>query len=280
MRKLDSLRCGGVPQQRRRVYIAACMGEGPDVEWPEPIPAPLLSTVLDRDFCPPGSAPQGKRCAEKVRVAEERLHALSLTASEMQEAVESMWISSGHLPSNLPVGIDMLAQVVVNAGSIAGSVFIGRTPCLTAARAAHGGFWLCAQRRWMTVAELLRLQAVDPGSSRIGHVLTRRQAGDLIGNSFTVSVVARVLAAVAFNENEAPRLQVKQSPTVCFCFGGKGGGGVVEWGFFSESGSGRWPRGVEGPAGQGVTDSKRRVRSGKSRVGGALHPWRSLATSG
>ena len=84
--------------------------------------------------------------------------------------------------------------MVVNCHSQLGRLFLGKTPCLTAARGAQGGFWLLGHRRMMTVGELLKLQGIDPAGAQIGTVLSARHAGFLSGNAFTLPLIARVLA--------------------------------------------------------------------------------------
>ena len=81
----------------------------------------------------------------------------------------------------------------MNCHSQLGRLCIGRTPCLTAARGAQGGFWSLGRRRMMHVEELLLLQGIDPASTRIRTAVSARQAGALIGNAFTLPLVARVL---------------------------------------------------------------------------------------
>ena len=49
------------------------------------------------------------------------------------------------------------------------------------------------QRRMMHVDELLLLQGIDPASTRIRSAVSARQAGFLIGNAFTLPLIARVL---------------------------------------------------------------------------------------
>ena len=83
--------------------------------------------------------------------------------------------------------------MVVNCHSQLGRLFIGKTPCLTAARGAQGGFWLLGHRRMMHVDELLLLQGIDPASTHIRTAVSARQAGILIGNAFTLPLIARVL---------------------------------------------------------------------------------------
>ena len=81
----------------------------------------------------------------------------------------------------------------MNCHSQLGKLFIGKTPCLTAARGAQGGFWLLSQRRMMHLDELLLLQGIDPATTHIRTAVSDRQAGFLIGNAFALPLIARVL---------------------------------------------------------------------------------------
>lgn len=45
----------------------------------------------------------------------------------------------------------------------------------------------------MSAEELMRLQGLDPSTTKMLQVVSRRQAGLLLGNSFTLPVVGRVL---------------------------------------------------------------------------------------
>ena len=83
--------------------------------------------------------------------------------------------------------------MMVNCHSQEGKLFLSRTPCLTAARGAQGGFWLLGKHRMMKVEELLRLQGFNPSQTQLMQVLSMRQAGALIGNSFALPVIGRVL---------------------------------------------------------------------------------------
>jgi site-specific DNA-cytosine methylase len=167
-RKLNSLHYGGVPQSRLRLYIVAWLPavESGGLMWPQPVPRPSLASVLgdehgERDKLP--SAPQARA---KVLGAEARLSHLKLTEIERD-------------------------GVVVNCNAISGAVTIGHTPCLTATRAGSGGFWLLGRHRFMTLSEMLRLQAMDPTTDL---QTSTAQAGKMIGNAFTQSVIARVMA--------------------------------------------------------------------------------------
>lgn len=168
--KLRSDTHGGTPQNRVRLYIVAIRDPVAPLTWPRAKPAPLLSSVLDMDAQPEGSLPSAPKAQAKIHKAEHTLAPLGLTFAERNE-------------------------IVVNCHSLVGAFFVGRAPCLTSARAAQGGFWLLAQRRMMTTAELLRLQGTPPDMTALGTVaaVSTRAAGLMLGNAFTLSVVTRVL---------------------------------------------------------------------------------------
>lgn len=161
---------GGLPQNRRRLYIVAVRAPSSDLVWPCAIAAKSLPAVLSADAAPAASRPQAPKAREKLIKVERQLRAAGATQAE-------------------------LPHMVANCHSQLGALFIGCTPCLTAARGAQGGFWLLGRNRMMTVPELLRLQGHDPGSTRIADTVSKRQAGILIGNSFTLPVVGRVLVS-------------------------------------------------------------------------------------
>ncbi len=128
--------------------------------------------MLAEDFQSPSTRPTAPKASEKIDKVEQQLAHLGLTTAER-------------------------AHVVVNCHSQLGQLFLDKTPCLTCARGSQGGFWLLGQYHMMTVDELLRLQGIDPSSTHIASGLKARRAGFLLGNSFTLTVVAHVLV-IAF----------------------------------------------------------------------------------
>lgn len=161
---------GGVPQRRRRLYILAFRSPSHALEWPQQIPMRSLPTLLAGDFLSPSSRPTAPKAIEKINKVERQLAQLGLSTAER-------------------------AHMVVNCHSQLGRLFLEKTPCLTAARGAQGGFWLLGHNRMMTVDELLQLQGIDPSCTHIASVVSARQAGSLLGNSFTLTVLARVLVS-------------------------------------------------------------------------------------
>ena len=134
--------------------------------WPQPLSRPCIASVLCEERGELDQLPSAPRARAKVLQAEARLSQLGLTDSERD-------------------------GIVVNCNAISGAVTIGHTPCLTATRAGSGGFWLLGRHRFMTLSEMLRLQAMDPTTDL---QTSTAQAGKMIGNAFTQSVIARVMA--------------------------------------------------------------------------------------
>ena len=159
---------GGVPQRRHRLFIVALRSPTVAMAWPGSVPTRSLPSILSDDMGPPGAQPSAPKAAAKLDAVMKCLAPCRVTEEES-------------------------AQMVVNCHSALGRLFIGRTPCLTAARGSQGGFWLLGRRRMMNLDELLRLQGIDPGSTCIPTVVTARQAGYLVGNDFTLPLITRVL---------------------------------------------------------------------------------------
>ena len=160
---------GGLPQRRHRLFIVALRSPTAAMRWPGSIPMRSLPTILAKDVRPPGARPSAPRAACKIDAVERSLAPCCVTEAES-------------------------AHMVVNCHSQLGKLFIGKTPCLTAARGAQGGFWLLSQRRMMHLDELLLLQGIDPATTHIRTAVSDRQAGFLIGNAFALPLIARVLA--------------------------------------------------------------------------------------
>ena len=66
-----------------------------------------------------------------------------------------------------------------------------QSPCITAARAAAGGYWLSTKRRFTNINELLRLQGVPPARFLFGKT-SKRQIGHMIGNGVSANVACHL----------------------------------------------------------------------------------------
>ena len=171
--KLSSHVVGCVPQRRVRLYIVAIRPRGPlpsssPFQWPSEIPAPSMAAILEKHLREPaGSLPRAKSARARV---------LSVT-SQLAETVDQ-------------AALDEL--VIASVGPSMG-FGVGSTRCLTASRAAAGGFWLAGHHRMMTLHEMLRLQGVLRPETVLFGDLSFRQSGTMIGNAMTQTVLMRLL---------------------------------------------------------------------------------------
>jgi len=168
LEKLSTHVHGGLPQKRRRLYVVGTLKPQHAMQWPSAIPMKTLPSILSDDLGEPLATPRAPAAARKLRRVRNQLKDEGVAAAE-------------------------LPHLVANCHSQYGALFAGYTPCLTAARGAQGGFWLLGRHRMMSVEELLRLQGFDPLETEIAQTVSARQAGSLLGNAFTLTVVGRVL---------------------------------------------------------------------------------------
>ena len=86
-------------------------------------------------------------------------------------------------------------EVVADIDAIKLQYCVGYSPCLTATRAASGGFWLAFRRRRMTLKEMLRVQGMhDTDPSELLASLSGHAAGHAVGNAMSQNVLQRILA--------------------------------------------------------------------------------------
>ncbi len=173
---LNSMTHGGAPQCRNRIYIVAIHAPRArtrmlPMQWPRPIAMRSLHSILDRTpygkRLPPGRP--GNQSRRKV------VKALRL--------LKSMGVHHRTAP------------VVCDCDGISGRIVVGHIPCLTAARASRGGFWLIHKGRKLTINEMLKLQGMDPARINFdGLGLRESKIGRMIGDAFTQTVVTRILA--------------------------------------------------------------------------------------
>ena len=170
---LNSNVVGYVPQSRNRVYIVGVLknAQTEPFKWPSLVTPPGLSELLDPVPATPLALPKSSLATSKLKAAYAQAR------------------SAGADPSS--------QCIVVNCDARSCSWNVDSTPCLTADRGASRGFWISSRGGRMTVAELCRLQGMDPITNSAG--LTDRQLGYAVGNSFTQTVIARVLAQLLYS---------------------------------------------------------------------------------
>jgi DNA (cytosine-5)-methyltransferase 1 len=165
---MNSAAYGAVPQNRKRVYIVGILASQRRASfcWPRQVPCPPLTEILDVVRATPLSEPTSPLARTKLR----RAYAKAKAA-----------------------GIDPRKQcIAVNCDARECTWKLNSTPCLTSTRGAGSGFWISTRGGRMTTAELCRLQGMAPIQNFAG--LSARQLGHAVGNAFTQTVIARILA--------------------------------------------------------------------------------------
>lgn len=65
-------------------------------------------------------------------------------------------------------------------------------PCLTASRSRSNGYWIFSRWRRFTLQEFYRLQGMPADRLVLPHGVTERQMRGMVGNGWTVTVVASI----------------------------------------------------------------------------------------
>jgi hypothetical protein len=70
---------------------------------------------------------------------------------------------------------------------------IGYSPCLTRARCSTGSYYIFAEQRNMLTFRMTRLQGITDGRLRLPSGVAERKLRCMVGNSFTVTVVVKIV---------------------------------------------------------------------------------------
>ena len=167
----------GTPQSRHRVYIAGIHKPAREFRWPAAQQVPSLEQVLDP--VEPGARPQYPENATELR------NLLGATR----------WLREK--------GIDIIRNdVIADIGhGFKNDVNItrGHFPCLLKSRAGQNGYWIFSRQRKPRLAELCRVQGVPPSRLKQPERTSERQIREMLGNSFTVPVVAAIIDRLFFS---------------------------------------------------------------------------------
>ena len=181
---LDSHVVGVVPQKRTRVYMVLfkrCGRAHVPFEWPTPLDPPSVSAVYDLPITPLASyanypIPAGKHGG----LVPSRNVQLALEA--IQREADSRQVP----PESIPV--------IVDTGSGKLNMALDRAPCLTKQRGKSLSFFKLQTGEFMSVFELMRLQGfTDDEMARMNFVVSPSQVGKMVGNSFTKTVMQRLI---------------------------------------------------------------------------------------
>ena len=166
----------GTPQNRNRIYIVGLRGSRHPFLWPETETMPRLSLMLDGD--PPANPPQ-----------------LPTTLTGLRNYLKCAQVLREQ-------GLSLNAEAIGDFGSGfsgPGNVAIGYSPCLTKSRSEQNGYYCFSKRRFLTLSEYFRLQGIPPGRLSLPVGVTEAAARSMVGNSFTVSVVAKLIDRMLYS---------------------------------------------------------------------------------
>lgn len=162
-----------IPQTRRRLYIVGIK-----------IEKLLHKPVFDR-VC--GSATSNllklEDLIDEYDGTEADLPTQMVAVSNLVNGLRKARVKYGKNPLEHLFVMDLFGSRV--------NIAIDRCPCITASRAAAGGYWLSSKFRFTNVNELLRLQGVPPDRFQFGQT-SRRQIGHMIGNGVSANVACHI----------------------------------------------------------------------------------------
>ena len=166
----------GVPQNRRRLYICAVHDPVHDFLWPDPTTPVSLESCLDpRDALARPEYPSNRTELQNLLTCMRRLQSQSINLS--CSAIADIGRSSGWGPS----------------------ITHGHCPCLIQSRCKSGGYWCFSRQRRLRLDEYLRLQGIPLGRLRIPGDVSECQVRGMIGNSFTVPLIASIADRLLFS---------------------------------------------------------------------------------
>ena len=176
---LDSWWYGRVPASRRRVYLVATRRDTcGSWQWPAQLPGVPLDSILEADL------PE----VDLAKLSKTALAAINAAFNEIRKKY----------PQSQP----FKEPWVVDAG--ASVQFLNyKYDCLPCVIKSHAGtLWLMHKGRFLSVKELLRSQGIDLHAKGHSHLqwpipgVTDPMMRQLLGNGFTVTVIARILRSV------------------------------------------------------------------------------------
>ncbi len=182
---LDTFTHGAIPAKRKRVYIVGirrpATGGGPatggaTMVWPQPVPCPHLDTIFDDtpkvvDYC---NYPMPALYYNRKRK-------LIAALRQVKEAARRQCAD----PAKYAVVADLAGSKAVVGWDVA--------PCLTKAGKMRDRLFSIQHNRCLSIPEMCRLQGLNYDLMKIDIALP--QMGSMLGNGFTCTVLARVMAA-------------------------------------------------------------------------------------
>ena len=143
--------------------------------WPRPVPCPELCSVLDPVAIVTGSI-------EQMNLNKTYRNNLAAALARIDARAQK----EGKNPCDYCVVVDLGGSKVQMGWRVA--------PCLTRSRGASHAFWNIQGGCFLSTRELCRLQALDIDDMNMANT-AERHMGAMLGNGFTCTVIARVIAA-------------------------------------------------------------------------------------
>jgi DNA (cytosine-5)-methyltransferase 1 len=172
---INAIECG-LPQTRARLYIVAILDTSRKTSFTFPA---KLKVVASAD----------KFLAQRPA---QSFAPKSLTAKRNLEGGLKKLARTGAKPRDETCFIDVHASFAFTQARV------GRCPCITATRAAQGGYYITNQRRMTDTEELGRLQGWPTPYIRrmLSSGVAHKHIGHAIGNGMSLNVVYRLLPRV------------------------------------------------------------------------------------
>ena len=199
-RLLDTRTHGALPQRRERVYIVGIKGpatcgtpatgaipatDGGRIVWPQPVQRISLGDIFE-------GTPKLYDYNNYKYPALCRNRAINLRQAVGRVSAKAL--QEGADPASYSVVADLGGQKVQVGYDIC--------HCLTSKRVAENAFFSLQHGRFLTLREYGRLQGVNVDRMKIN--VSRAQIGAMLGNGFTSTVVARVIAAAIQATERSP----------------------------------------------------------------------------
>ena len=193
---MNTLKHGGIPQNRERTYIVgiANASKRRKFRWPGEVPHLPLECFLEGDVCDPPELPK--------------------TATEQKKYLSSV---KQMFSMGMPLTADVVADLgggFTNKNGDSHHIVVGHSPCLTKTRCKSAAYYVFAKQRKMNVNEMQKLQGIPCGRLRRPGSVSESQFRGMLGNTFTIPVVAKIVDRILFALGVTPELIVKDCSNV------------------------------------------------------------------
>ena len=160
------------------MYIVGVHDPVRDFRWPEPQALVSLESALDPQD---GRGPEWPRSKTEIRN-------LITCYKKLQDKGQSK-------RCNGIADIGMSSKWCQSSSSFS----IGYAPCLTKSRCKSNGYWAFSRQRKLHLTEYFRLQGISPGRLQCPEDVTEAKMRGMVGNSFTVPVIAKIMDRLFFS---------------------------------------------------------------------------------